>query len=155
MNETRETSFLFRTLATFGGAGYFPFAPGTAGSIAALPLAWLAAVSPFSGIAIAVILSALAIPSANAFSEAKGEIDPKEVVIDEAVGMTISCIGLGTNFYHIIAAFFFFRFFDVLKPTPCRQLEYLPGAWGILMDDVAAGIYSLASTYILFCLLPV
>jgi CDP-diacylglycerol--glycerol-3-phosphate 3-phosphatidyltransferase len=137
-------------IASGMGAGRSPFAPGTAGSLAALPLAWLAAVDPYSGAVLAVILFCVGIPAATSVSRSLGKTDPGLVVIDEVIGMIIAALGakhcalaaafgLGPT---LLAAFLLFRFFDILKPPPCRALEKLPAGWGIVMDDVAAGIYA-------------
>ena len=68
------------------------------------------------------------------------------MVIDEIVGIWISLAGIAPGVVTFIAAFIFFRLFDVLKPEPARSLERLPGGWGIMLDDVVAGIYANAAT---------
>lgn len=132
-------------LATFFGAGRSPVAPGTAGSFAALPLAALAAVSAPAGLALAALLAAAGIRSAGVVAARLGKSDPGCVVIDEVVGMILAASGIGLSARGLAAAFLLFRAFDIVKPSPCRQLERLPGGWGIMADDVAAGIYARAA----------
>lgn len=80
--------------------------------------------------------------------------DPSEVVIDEVVGMMVTLAYLPWSFISIGLGFLLFRVFDIIKPPPARQLERLPGGWGIVMDDVVAGIYAnLALRLILFAFL--
>lgn len=133
----------YRVTATWFGAGLAPVAPGTFGSLAALPVGALAAWHWGWGIAAALVLFAVSIPSARYVADEMDVKDPGLIVIDEAVGMTIACIGIGLTPLNLLLAFLIFRFFDILKPPPCRQLEALPGGWGIVLDDVMAGIYTL------------
>ncbi len=136
-------------LATFLGAGYSPVAPGTAGSLAALPLAWVAASNAPWGIVVSALLLPVAIASAGEVARERGDDDPGIVVIDEVLGMTIAAIGLGATWWNLLIAFLCFRLFDIVKPWPCRRLEGLPGGWGIVMDDVMAGLYALACAHLL------
>ena len=72
-----------------------------------------------------------------------GREDPGQVVIDEVAGQWITLIYSRVNLNHLLAGFLFFRLLDIVKPWPARQLESLPGGWGIMLDDVAAGMYAL------------
>lgn len=94
-----------------------------------------------------LVLSALAVWSAQAMAEAHaqttaGKIDPQEVVIDEVVGMAVTLAFVPLDLKTIGLGFLLFRIFDVAKPFPVRRFEKLPGGWGIVMDDVMAGIYA-------------
>ena len=94
-----------------------------------------------------LVLSALAVWSAQAMAEAHaqttaGKIDPQEVVIDEVVGMAVTLALVPLDLKTIGLGFLLFRIFDVAKPFPVRRFEKLPGGWGIVMDDVMAGIYA-------------
>jgi CDP-diacylglycerol--glycerol-3-phosphate 3-phosphatidyltransferase len=137
-------------IASAFGAGRSPIAPGTAGSLAALPLAWLSAQEPYWGAVLVAILFCVGIPAATSVARAMGKSDPGLVVIDEVIGMMIASLGVGGSAFAaafglwptLLAAFLLFRFFDILKPPPCRALERLPAGWGIVMDDVAAGLYA-------------
>jgi phosphatidylglycerophosphatase A len=139
------------TVGTFFGVGRIQPGPGTWGSAAA-GLLWLAAArglhlsrTELDGLTIAAILAAGAagIPAGTVVERESGRADPGCVVIDEVVGQWVALIGSRADLVHLLAAFLFFRFFDILKPWPARRLESLPGGWGIMLDDVAAGVYAL------------
>ena len=136
-------SLAARFVATGAGSGYAPVAPGTAGSAVGLLLFWPLSWLPFGwqiGVTAAVfVLGALA---ASHVATQVGLKDPGIVVVDEVVGMWISLLSLPLT--PIIAAlgFFLFRVMDVLKPWPARDFEHLPGGWGIMTDDVMAGVYA-------------
>lgn len=134
-------------IATFGGAGYAPFVPGTAGSLAALPLAWVAGHHWGIALVLAAITVAIGVPAAGRVATLRRDPDPGVVVIDEVAGMMFAVIGVGTSWFALGAAFVWFRIFDVLKPPPCRRLEKLHGGWGIVLDDLAAGIYACLATH--------
>jgi phosphatidylglycerophosphatase A len=137
--------------ATFLGAGLLRPGPGTWGSAAA-GLLWLAAgkglnlaPAPLGWLTLAAAVCAIAIgvPAATRVERESGRTDPGHVVIDEAAGQWIALIYSRVNLSHLLAGFLFFRLFDILKPWPARQLEGLPEGWGIIFDDVAAGVYAL------------
>jgi phosphatidylglycerophosphatase A len=139
------------TVATFFGAGYGKPGPGTWGSVAALLLwaayAWLAHPAPAAlllalaiGIAIALVLG---VPAATIVERQSGRTDPGFVVIDEVIGQWIALLGSPADWRHGLIALVLFRLFDITKPFPVRRLERLPGGWGIVFDDVAAGLYAL------------
>ena len=138
-------------VATFFGAGRLAPGPGTWGSAAAL-LIW-AVVARWSARAVTsqwVVLAALAllaiavgIPAASRFARASRVIDPQSVVIDEVAGQWITMLFAPVSWKTLLLGFILFRTFDILKPPPVRQLERLPEGTGIVMDDVAAGLYAL------------
>lgn len=141
------------TIATFFGAGLGKPGPGTWGSAAAT-LIFTAAVAlhageqamligTLTGIALAIILG---VPAATVAARESGRKDPGFVVIDEVAGVGIALLGAvyRPDWQHIAAAFLLFRIFDIWKPFPVRQLEKLPEGWGIVFDDVAAGLYAWA-----------
>lgn len=143
-------------LATFFGAGYSPIAPGTAGSLAAIPLLVLLRVAAPAWIegAIIVVLFALGVWSASATERLLGCEDPGPVVIDEVVGMLVTMIGLPLTWPAVVAAFLAFRIMDIVKPYPAGRLERLGGGWGIMADDVAAGVYACLGVHGLIWLQP-
>lgn len=149
MAEKRPAAVWFATVA---GAGFLPAAPGTAGSLVGLGLAIGIAhfVTPQPWKSAALALAALAICAAGIGAAGKaeryfGRQDPGQVVIDEVVGQMLAfLIRPDAGWKWWIAGFLLFRAFDVLKPFPARRAERLPGGWGIMMDDVIAGAYSLA-----------
>jgi len=134
---------LATVLATGLGSGYSPVAPGTAGSAVGLLLYWpLAAWPPAWTIALLVVLFFVGVAAATTVAQTIGIEDPGIVVVDEIVGMWVSLLFLPFTWQTAALGFFLFRVMDVVKPYPARQLEHLPGGWGILLDDVMAGIYA-------------
>jgi phosphatidylglycerophosphatase A len=131
-------------VASFGYVGYFPIAPGTAGSLAALPLfaviRWMAMPSVELGAIVAVF--AIGVWAASQTEVALGRKDPGVVVIDEVLGMLITLALLPASIPIVILGFLLFRVFDVIKPFPAAQFEHLHGGLGIMADDAVAGIYS-------------
>ncbi len=133
-------------LSTWFGCGLTPVAPGTVGSLAALPLAWLSV--RFGGtlalqIVTAVVLL-IGIKATAVYARAAGVVDPSEAVIDEVAGqcLTLTVVPLAPLSYLI--GFLLFRLFDVVKPFPIGWLERkLPGGCGIMLDDVAAAFYAM------------
>jgi phosphatidylglycerophosphatase A len=144
-------------LATWFGAGLLPRAPGTWGSLAALPFAYaiVAAAGPWALLAAAGAVFLAGLWASGIYAAALGTGDPGSVVIDEVAGQWLALVPLATTamaldplFYGI--AFAAFRVFDVLKPWPVSIIDRrLPGAWGIMGDDIAAGIYAGLLTFIL------
>src|SRR6202789_371796 len=136
------------TIATFFGAGFIKPGPGTWGSVAAVLLwaafAWLAHPSPrvlFIALLIGIFLTLLfGIPAASVVERESGGHDPQYVVIDEVAGQWITLLLCPTDWRHGLIALVLFRLFDIVKPFPVRRLERLPGGWGIVFDDVAAGL---------------
>ncbi|HEU4400713.1 MAG TPA: phosphatidylglycerophosphatase A [Candidatus Polarisedimenticolia bacterium] len=131
-------------VATLCGAGRSPVAPGTAGTLAALPLVVIATrVLPVWGYIVAtLLLTALGVWSAGAAASHFGLKDPRPVVIDEAAGIFVTLAGLSCNTVHLLVGFLLFRALDVLKPPPARRAEHLPGGWGIMADDLIVGVYA-------------
>ena len=130
-------------LATGGGSGYSPFAPGTAGSAVGLALFWpLQRLSALGQVGITVAVFLLGTLAATHVAARAGIKDPAIVVVDEVVGMWVTLLFLPFTPFTAAVGFFFFRAMDVWKPWPARDMEYLPGGWGIMADDVMAGIYA-------------
>jgi len=147
-----------KRLAASGlGLGWLPLAPGSWGSL--LPAIIFALLSHFnaSSPTIIVVMAALAaagavvcVKCAPASIEATGDADPPEVVADEITGQAITFVFAGASMAVAasgiwgltLGGFFLFRLFDVIKPSPARRLEKLPQGWGILADDIVAGVYA-------------
>jgi len=135
------------TLATWFGCGYFPWGPGTVGSLAALLIAivlhtWFAAGRLTFAVLIVVLLYP-AIWSSTRTARTFNTEDPGLVVIDEVLGQWLTLLGATTlNWKTFLAAFLLFRLFDIWKPWPIRRLENLPEGLGIVADDLAAGAYA-------------
>jgi phosphatidylglycerophosphatase A len=130
-------------LAVFFGVGRLPWAPGTWGSLAALLLFYPLVGHPWALPVLTVALTALSIPACTLAEKALGEVDPSSVVVDEVVGMGVALSFLPEpHLYYALSAFLLFRLFDIWKPFPWRKLQDLPGGWGIVVDDVGAGLYA-------------
>ena len=142
VNSSVKPAFLTRCIATVFFSGYTPIAPGTAGSLIALiPLIVFPGMSPlYLALLIAAGFTA-GVHASKQFEQAYGD-DPQFVVIDETVGMWVTMLFVPITPVTLIAGFLLFRIFDIIKPPPARQLETLPNGWGIMLDDVAAGIYA-------------
>ena len=135
---------IWRFAATFFFLGKLPFAPGSWGSLGAL-LLWLLLPISFSiHLSVIVFLFVLGVYSSNKMAKYMDDHDPSEVVIDEAVGMGISLFMLPHSFGLYLLAFVLFRIFDVLKPSFIYRVQDLPGGWGIMLDDVLAGLFTFA-----------
>lgn len=130
-------------LATGFGSGYAPIAPGTAGSLVGLLLFWpMAGFAPHWILSATVLVFFLGVAAATRVARGVGLEDPGIVVVDEIVGMWISLLFVPFTPACIACAFVLFRAMDVVKPYPARDFERLPGGWGIMADDVMAGIYA-------------
>jgi phosphatidylglycerophosphatase A len=133
---------VWRIAASFFGLGFFPVAPGTLTSLAivliykflicgfALPYLFLTLLA----------LLAVGVPAATAYSSELRKTDPGRVVIDEAAGQFLVFLSVSPDWTLLVIGFLLFRIFDIVKPFPIRKLEGLPGGWGIMADDVAAGL---------------
>jgi phosphatidylglycerophosphatase A len=147
---SRPRGPLWATLtATFFGIGRLHPGPGTWGSAVTVVL-WAACARELTpshrapvAIALALLIILIGIPAATSVSRASGVKDPQFVVIDEVAGQLIALIAVPLAWKTFLAGFILFRAFDILKPPPVRQLERLPEGTGIVLDDVAAGIYAL------------
>ena len=148
---TQKRTFWAWTVATFFGAGFGKPGPGTWGSVAAV-LLWAAYAFAFQPTAHALLIALLigialtlliGIPAATIVSRESGRHDPQIVVIDEVAGQGIALLGSHANWRHALIALILFRLFDMTKPFPLRRLEDLPEGWGIVLDDVGAGLYAL------------
>ncbi len=130
-------------VATVGGAGYSPIAPGTAGSAVGALILWLA---PFSRIGLTLFFVAVTVAgvwAAHRVERLLGAKDPGAIVIDELSGMTLSVLLLPLTPGVLATAFILFRVFDVLKPPPARASQRLGGGVGVMVDDLIAGLYAL------------
>lgn len=129
--------------------GFLPGATGTYGSIAALFIYLIPGFENPSYMIFLISLSILiGVPIAIKFEKKYG-IDPKQFTLDEFIGMWISLLFLPKKIWFILMAFVIWRAFDILKPFPIRRLEKIKNGWGVILDDVLAGIYSFALIQIL------
>ena len=156
--ENREADrkpVLARLIATFLGVGRLRPGPGTwASAVTVLLWAALAYALPPSirtavVIGVALFLVLIGIPSATRVARASGVKDPQFVVIDEVAGQLVALISVPLAWKTFLAGFILFRVFDIVKPPPVRQLEALPEGTGIVLDDIAAGLYALLAVHLL------
>ena len=136
------------SVATCGPAGYSPVAPGTMGAIIGvldyLILFWLVGSAFYTHMIASVLilpLFFLGVWASNQVEAAWGH-DPSKVVIDEFVGQWIALLWVPISWQTALAGFVLFRFFDILKPLFIKKLEALPHGWGVMSDDVLAGVYA-------------
>jgi phosphatidylglycerophosphatase A len=155
-------------VGTFFGVGLLKPGPGTWGSVAAM-LLWKWAQPIFDGVSIypaanltlrqeyllvltvngvvtllaAIIATAIGIPAATRVARESGREDPGHVVIDEVAGQWLTLAVCRPDWPHALVALLLFRLLDITKPWPIRKLEALPGGWGIMLDDLAAGLFGL------------
>ena len=148
-------------IATVFGVGYLKPGPGTYGSAVACVL-WLIAgwfvhhdthtLTLVTAVGV-VLATAAGIPAATRVARESGRSDPGFVVIDEVAGQWVALLLLPPLWPNALLAFILFRFFDILKPPPIRQLEALPEGTGIMVDDLGAGVFALALGQLLLYLL--
>lgn len=138
-----------KRLATCFGIGWTPLAPGTAASLAALPFGVLLVLLGWQALALfAVAATFIGIGACGAYAKRIGVKDPSECVIDEVAGQWIALLPIAAVAPDVlawrpyVAGFLLFRAFDMGKPWPIRAFERLPGGFGIMMDDVVAGVFA-------------
>jgi phosphatidylglycerophosphatase A len=134
---------LITFLATGFGSGLSPVAPGTAGTLVGVLICFLCLPLPWPmRLLIVIALSALSIYIAGRAEIIYKKKDDQRIVIDEIIGLQITMLPVAINLLNLCAAFALFRVFDIWKPFPIKNLQKLPGGWGVVIDDVAAGIYA-------------
>jgi phosphatidylglycerophosphatase A len=135
-------SFVARAIATAGGAGYSPLAPGTCGTLVAVPLAWVCrGFDTWAFLGVVVLVTLIGIAAAHRADQVWGTHDSGRIVIDEVAGylLTVAFVDRGDP-WTLGVGFVVFRALDILKPPPMRWLdERVPGGAGVVLDDVAAG----------------
>jgi len=132
-------------LAIWFGCGRFPKMPGTAGTVGAVPLYLLLVQGgPLAVAAGAVVVTFVGVWAATEVVRATGIKDPQIVCIDEAAGVLITLVVAPYNWKGVLASLVLFRIFDQWKPWPARWAEKLREGWGVVMDDVFAGLWGAA-----------
>ena len=135
-------------VATFLGIGKIPFAPGTWASLAAAPLFYPLIDSPLVHLGTLVAVYFLGVYATGEYAKNIGEVDPSSAVMDEVLGMGVAMWAIPRQWPFAVMAFILFRLFDIWKPYPIHRVEKLPGGWGIMTDDLVAGLYALAWVHI-------
>lgn len=134
--------FLTRIISTFCYVGYFPLIPGTAGSLAGLGVYFLLKDNSLAYILTLLVLLVLGFLASTEAEKVFNKKDPSCVVIDEVCGMLLSLLFVPYDIKLVIIGFVVFRLLDTLKPFPVGRLERMKGGLGIMLDDIAAAIYT-------------
>jgi phosphatidylglycerophosphatase A len=133
---------LAHVLAVWFGCGHVPYAPGTAGTLGAIPLYLLLRPHGIGAVAAAaVVVIAIGVWAATRVERSTGLHDPQIVCIDEVAGVLCTYLGATPDLTGLIAGFVVFRALDVLKPWPAVRASRLQGGWGVVLDDVIAGLW--------------
>ncbi len=142
MNKITRAAVIF--IAQGAYAGRAPVAPGTAGTLVGvlLYLLWLKGLSPVIYSVVCLFLIVLGTWAAGRAEEILGRTDHPSIVIDEIAGYMVSMFLVPPAWGFMIAGFFLFRFFDIVKPFPLKRLQELHGGPGVMLDDIGAGIYT-------------
>ncbi len=130
-------------VATFFGVGYFPVAPGTLASllvVLARRFFWPVSASFGLEISVFAVLGVAGTWASHLYAKQANRDDPRQIVIDEVSGQFVVLMGLPVSSFNFFLAFFLFRFLDIVKPFPIRQTEKIKGGWGIMADDLVAGL---------------
>ncbi len=145
-----KMQFFYKFIATAFGSGYSPLAPGTAGAAVGVLMLWgMSEAWPrqFSGgwpqahwLLVAILVFFFLGVVASQKLEPEWGHDPSRITVDELVGVWVAMLGVPVNWLNLLLAFGLFRLFDIWKPLGIRKLEKLPGGWGVMLDDVAAGV---------------
>ncbi|MGH7740051.1 MAG: phosphatidylglycerophosphatase A family protein [bacterium] len=138
---------IYLSLVTVFGIGYLPWMPGTWTSLAAIFIWWFLISKPLIFLAALLVLFFLSVHVCTEVEKISGQKDPHWVTVDELLGMGVALLLLPSpdpamKPYFAVMAFILFRLFDIWKPYPIRRIENLPGGWGIMADDLVAGIYA-------------
>ena len=141
---------LITFLATGFGSGLSPVAPGTAGTLVGVVICLLCLPIPWIlRLIIVLALLALSIYVAGQAEKIYQKKDDQRIVIDEIIGLQITMLPVAINILNLCAAFVLFRIFDIWKPFPVKNMQGLPGGWGVVIDDVAAAIYAAVIMWLL------
>lgn len=142
-------------VATAGGAGYFPFAPGTVGSAVGIAIYLLSRhLDPAIQVGLFVAVCAIGTWAAGIAAAHFGREDPGHVVVDEVAGQLATLLLLDVGLAGALTGFLIFRALDIIKPWPANRLEALHGGFGIMADDIMAGAYGWGLLWVLLFLFP-
>ena len=142
---SRAARFAAYGLGTWFGCGFVPLAPGTAGTLGAIPLYLLLRPhGPLVILAVAAVLSLAGVVAATYIVRDKKDDDPQIVVVDEVAGVLVTLAAAPPTWAALATGFVLFRVFDQWKPWPANAAERLPLGWGVVCDDLVAGVYGAA-----------
>ena len=151
-------NFFWKLIGTGFGSGYSPLAPGTAGALVGCGVLWLLhefvpAEMYLPGLATLIVAFFFLGKIATDKVEPEWGHDPSRIVADEMVGVWIAMLGVPFSFSNLALAFVLFRIFDIWKPLGIRRMERYPGGWGVMLDDVLAGVYAAVVLHVLLFLI--
>lgn len=150
----KKMPFFIDMLATGFFMGKIPFMPGTFGSLVAIPVAYLCILLPvYAQWGVLAFIFLLGVYVSGRYSVLSGIEDPGCVVIDEVAGLLLFYIIFPFQPVYILAGFILFRFFDILKPFPVNFFDRIKSGWGIMLDDMMAGLYAAAVWFIVLKIL--
>lgn len=139
-----------KLIATFLYVGHLPYAPGTFGTLAAVPLFYLISGLPvYLYLLITLVVIGVSVWASTIAEGIYDKTDPGQIVADEVSGYLVTMILIPPTVTNIVIGFFLFRLFDIIKPPPVRSFERLPGGWGVVIDDVAAGVYACVCLHVI------
>jgi phosphatidylglycerophosphatase A len=143
-SEAKLPSWPVVLVATSFGSGFSPFAPGTCGTLTAIPMAWAAARLGSLGFTlVTVAICIVGTIAAELFVRATGREDDQRIVVDEVAGYFVTLLFVPRTPIHFVLAFLLFRLFDIWKPPPVRFIDdSVGGGLGVMADDFAAGVYA-------------
>lgn len=132
-------------IATWFGCGLSPVAPGTVGTLGALPLYFVLRGYGLPGLlGAALAITIVGVWAAGVVADLSESKDPQVVVVDEVAGVLVALAAAPRTTAGVVVAVVAFRFFDIVKPFPARAAERLPRGWGIVIDDIVAGVWAAA-----------
>ncbi len=139
---SRRPAWPVTVIATSFGAGFMPRSPGTTGTVTAIPMAWaLARLGAWPFVGGTVLVTLIGIWASSLFVRATGKDDDQRIVIDEVAGYLVTLLLVPKTAVHLALAFVLFRLFDIWKPGPVRWIdEHVHGGFGVMADDLAAGV---------------
>ncbi len=133
---------ILRFIATSLYAGYIPIAPGTFGSILAIPLIILLSKNTNIYFIVTIAISIIGVIAAYHLGKVWHKKDDQRITIDEFAGMMVTLLFIKTTWWILIIGFILFRFFDIIKPLFIRSVERAPGGYGVMLDDIVSGIFA-------------
>jgi len=142
-------------LSTWFGIGLLPGIPGTFGTAGAIPLYLLLDLldAGYQALLLLIVITG-AIWSSHRGHNTLGRVDPREIVIDEVAGFLVTIVFIPFTLRNLLGGFFLFRFFDIVKPPPIRTIERkVKGGYGVVLDDLVAGVYAHLSLWLLLFVL--
>lgn len=141
MSKINKAPLLLKIVGSVFGFGYVPVAPATAVSLGLCFIIWFLPECAIAYLLVLLVLLPFGVWVSSRLEEYWGD-DDRKIVIDECVGIIITFLAIPHRLIFFLLGFLFFRFFDIVKPPPIRISQNLKRGWGVVVDDVIAGMYS-------------